>query len=456
MPEKKLSCNYRNAGSNNALPAGVIFFNQSKKMFLKLFKQSLLISSLTTLLVLTPAFASAENDEVLATIGKLKVTASELETAINSSPFATQFVAMDEDEQASLRGGLLQRIVAARLLRLEAEQREFDQQDSFIKEIEDFRIAILYRHYLDKLREKITIPEDELAKLKKDYLGNADALAAAKSTYISERYQKLRMLTIKTLRDSNHVIIHEDRLAANPTAETVVMEGDKLSISYGDLINNKKFETKPGFEWLQDRLYKRAELLLIARAAEKEGVDVSNQVESYKSERLPSLLIEQLQTQWAGDETVLKDYYDAHPEIAKIAERRHIGQLVLATQEQADAMRKRIEAGESLFTLAGQFSIDPYGREHNGDMGWLQEGSGTPEIEQALSRLENAQISPVIKTSQGYHLVTIVERRPGGIRSFEGIKDRIRQSVISEHLIDFVNQLGEKFTVTWNVVKTKG
>jgi parvulin-like peptidyl-prolyl isomerase len=416
----------------------------------------LLTLGLASVLVITPVFANADNDEILATIGKLKVTASELEMAINSSPFATQFVAMDVDDQASLRGGLLQRLVASRLLRLEAEQRAYDQQESFVKEIDNFRTGLLYRYYLDKLREKITVPDDELARMKQDFAGNGDALEAAKSAYISGRYQKLRLLTIQTLRDSYHVKTYEDRLLPGAAKDTVVLQADGFKITYQDLVDNVKLETAPTQEWLQDRLYKRAELLLIARAAEDEGVDVSAQVESYKSERLPAILLDKMRAQWVGDEKNLKDYYDKHPELARIPERRHIGQIVLSTRAEAEEMRRRIKAGESLFTLAGQYSIDPYGREHNGDMGWHKEGSGMPELEDAVARLGDTEISPVIETEQGFHLLTVVERRPGGVRDFAGIRDRIRQSVISEHLIEFVNQLGEKYPVTWNVVNKEG
>ena len=61
--------------------------------------------------------------------------------------------------------------------------------------------------------------------------------------------------------------------------------------------------------------------------------------------------------------------------------RRHVGQLVVATRQEAEALRMRILKGESLFTLAGQYSIDPAGRKQNGDMGWIVDGRGLPEID---------------------------------------------------------------------------
>jgi peptidyl-prolyl cis-trans isomerase C len=78
-------------------------------------------------------------------------------------------------------------------------------------------------------------------------------------------------------------------------------------------------------------------------------------------------------------------------------------------------MRSRILAGESLFELAGQYSIDAYGRQRSGDMGWLKEGSATKEIEQAIKNLQNNELSEVIKTDKGWHLVLIVNRKPSTI-----------------------------------------
>ncbi|MCB1904584.1 MAG: foldase, partial [Gammaproteobacteria bacterium] len=74
---------------------------------------------------------AAGSAEVLVTIGSLQITASDLERALRSSPFITQFNTLGEDQQAAVRGSMLQRLVFSRLLLLEAQAKNLDQSDQY-------------------------------------------------------------------------------------------------------------------------------------------------------------------------------------------------------------------------------------------------------------------------------------------------------------------------------------
>lgn len=403
------------------------------------------------------ALPTAAVTEVLATVGRFSVTSDQLETAIASSPFNVQFATMDQDDQAALRGDMLKRLVIQRLLYLEAERLGLDQTPEFKKELESFRLGLLYRHYMDRLREQISIPPDDLAVLKEENKGDSDGLAAAKSAYVVDRYRAARLLTLKTLKEKQGVRIHEERITPDVAKDAVLLEGDGIRITYGEVLAGKEdLPEKPNPEWIKDQLYKRAEFLLIARAAEAEGVDVSDRVESYRDERLPALLLQQKEAEWIPKEEDLRDYFAAHPELGRVLERRHIGQLVTANREEAQALRERILAGESLFVLAGEYSIDPYGRGKNGDMGWVREGSGMPELERAIAHLQDDEISEVVETPQGFHLVTILERSPGEQRPYESVRDRVRQEVIAKKSAPYFQDLERRYQVEWNVLETPG
>lgn len=391
--------------------------------------------------------------QVLARVDGQEITADDLEEVVQSSPFGTQFVAMNEGDQAALRGDLLRRLVLARLLYLEAQRLGLDRSDEFLKDIEGFRLGLLYRHYMDKLRERIQVPEEIQSQMKTHFKGDSDGLTAARSAYLAERFRALRQLTLGTLRTKYRVQVYEDRLLPGAAVDTLLLEGDGLAIRYADLGTGGALAPVTNPEWLRDQLYRRAELLVVAKAADDEGVDVTTRVQSYRSERLPALLMERKQSEWVGGEQSLRDYFAAHPEIGLIEERRHIGQLVSASREEAESLRTRILAGESLFTLAGQRSVDPYGRSHNGDLGWIKAGRGMVQIEQALAGLADGEISPVIETPLGFHLVTIIERRPGGTRSFAGVRDRLQQALVAERLTDYARELEERFPVVWNLLQ---
>lgn len=417
-----------------------------KKRHLKLIGSALLLLS-----TVTGAASAKVGNESLVDVGSYHVTVNDLKTAIKASPFATQFVSMDIKDQANLRGDLLRRLVISRLLRSEAEHLGLDKSPAFQREVDNFRRGLLYREYMDRMRARVSLPEEELAEIRKTVDGNGDAFAAMKAARIAKRYRAVRQVTVESLVRERHVVLHDDRVNKDMAADTVLMEGDNLRITLADLSEGQAVPKRPSPKWVRNQLPKLGELILVSDRAAEEGIDVSERVEGYRTERLPALLMEKKEREWTADEQALRSYYQAHPEIAHIAERRHIGMLVVPSYAQANAIRKRILNGESLFRMAGLYSIDPYGRSHNGDMGWVREDTGMPEIEKAISKLEDNELSDVIKTPKGYYLVTILERKAGEDRPYAGVRDKVRQALLNNKLIDYVRELEGKYKVSWNL-----
>jgi parvulin-like peptidyl-prolyl isomerase len=390
--------------------------------------------------------------QVLATVGSAEITDTRLAQAMASAPFATTFPSMDEAQQAAIRGDMLARLVYSEVLRQEALAAGIDKDPAFIREVEDFRTRLRYRRYIQSLRDAVVIPDDVDAAYKTDYRGNPDALAAARSTYIARHFRELKTARMQELKSRHHVRLYQDRLRSAPDEETVIAEGDFFTIRSRDIAasGSERGAAAPvatGDERLEDRV----EVILGARAAQDSGIDVETEVVEFRNDLLPRLLIERKEREWLPDEATLRDYYQRHAEKWRVPERRHIGQLVLGTRAEAEAMRSRIMAGESLFVLAGEHSIDPLGREQAGDMGWLKEDSGYPALEAAVKELRDGDVSAVIETPLGYHIVTVIERRPGQQLSLAEIPDRVRQSCLSEQLSDYLQTLMKKYPVTWSL-----
>ena len=410
--------------------------------------------ALASILVTAPLQAMAAS-QVLATIGTLQVTSDDLDTAMASSPFATQMISMDEDDQAGLRGDMLRRLVAARLLTLEARRLGLDKTEAYHKDIEDFRLGLLYRYYMEKLRGRLVIPADTLAAMKQQFKGDQEGMTAAKAAYLNGQYQVLKLATLQNMLKKDQTRLYEDRIKPGIKADTVLMEGNSFRIDYGDIVDASEHPPLSNPEWVKERLYNRGEMLLAAKAAEKEGVDVSARLEQYQSEHLPALMMEAKTREWIPDEKTMQDWFNKHPEVVSIPERRHVGQLVVATRQEAEALRARIMKGESLFTLAGQYSIDPLGRKQNGDMGWIVEGRGMPELANVLAKLKDNEISDVIETKAGFHLLTVLEHQPGGQKTYAEVSDRVRQMIINEKLPPYLGELERNYQVSWKVIKAR-
>ena len=231
------------------------------------------------------------------------------------------------------------------------------------------------------------------------------------------------------------------------------MEGDGIHLAYGDVVDTGKWKQTPNPEWIKEQLHNRSELLLVSKAAEREGIDVSEQLDRFIDERLPALLLEHKAGEWIPNEEV-----HARPGMRSIRKRdaslpaTTSGNLSLRSKEEAESLRARIVKGESLFTLAGSYSIDPVGRKQNGDMGWITEGRGMPELLKELATLKDDELSAVIPTQSGYHLIMVLERRIGSQKPYEDVRERVQQMMISQNLPAYLGELEKRYPVSWNVM----
>ena len=89
----------------------------------------------------------------------------------------------------------------------------------------------------------------------------------------------------------------------------------------------------------------------------------------------------------------------------------HIRHLLVADVRLAEDLRAQIMAGADFAELAQAYSLDLSTRPAGGDLGWFAPGTlTTPEVEAAAFEGQPGDLSPVIHSALGYHLVLVVER----------------------------------------------
>ncbi|MCW5235983.1 peptidylprolyl isomerase [Verminephrobacter eiseniae] len=85
------------------------------------------------------------------------------------------------------------------------------------------------------------------------------------------------------------------------------------------------------------------------------------------------------------------------------------------------------KAGKDFAQLAKDHSEDNASAAQGGDLGFLTDGSTVPPFEQAMKALkEPGDLSEVVETSFGYHIIRLEERRPAGLRGFDEVRDQLR------------------------------
>ena len=85
--------------------------------------------------------------------------------------------------------------------------------------------------------------------------------------------------------------------------------------------------------------------------------------------------------------------------------------------------------GGDFAELARRFSQEPGAATSGGDLGWFGRGRMVKEFEEAAFALKPGEISPVVKTQFGYHIIQVEERKAAGVRPFDEVRAEIRSGM---------------------------
>lgn len=84
---------------------------------------------------------------------------------------------------------------------------------------------------------------------------------------------------------------------------------------------------------------------------------------------------------------------------------------VKAVKDQLNEFRERVLRGEKFSMLARLYSEDPGSASKGGDLGFVERGTLYPEFEASAFNLKTGEISQIVKTKAGFHIIQMIERR---------------------------------------------
>ncbi len=147
------------------------------------------------------------------------------------------------------------------------------------------------------------------------------------------------------------------------------------------------------------------------------------------------------------DDEMLRAYFDSHPDEFIVPEKVQIKRILIritddrpdaAAKEEAQRIRKEVASDpKSRFKeVATKYSEDPY-RRRGGDVGFVSK-EGKPGLDQAIVDkafgMATGEVSEVFKTSDGYNIVYVANRRDRVERSFQQMKGSVLRKVKNERL----------------------
>ena len=153
-------------------------------------------------------------------------------------------------------------------------------------------------------------------------------------------------------------------------------------------------------------------------------------------------------------------FYNQNQQRMKTPPQVHLRHILIAANPEAPAERQKArEKAEGLLTqlknggdfaqLAAQNSDDPGSKGRGGDLSWVRPGDTVPAFEKAAFALKQPNdLSSVVETRFGYHIIQLVERRESQNVPFEQAKDRIglmlKEEKVKEALRAHVQELKTK------------
>lgn len=143
-------------------------------------------------------------------------------------------------------------------------------------------------------------------------------------------------------------------------------------------------------------------------------------------------------------EADLEQYYQANQRRLTLPEQIRVRHILITwkpmgkpddrayIREQMTPILERARAGEDFAALAREFSDDYATKQAGGDTGFFHRGEMAPTFEAAAFALEPGEISGVVETSFGVHIIRLEERRAEELLALDDIRDQLREYVLSE------------------------
>ena len=227
-----------------------------------------------------------------------------------------------------------------------------------------------------------------------------------------------------------------ENIETNLPPETILASFGEQTITLGEF--NQLWEEVPEEYKLQldksmvlDQMI--SEKLLIRETKNmglEEDKDVLEQIKKMTEQILVQALIEReiLNKVKVNDEEVL-EYYEQNKDSFTEKEQVHLYNILLETEEEAQNVLEQLKAGEDFSEIAIEKSSGPSAAQ-GGDLGYLSKGTIIPEIEEVIFALEVEELSEVVKTDFGFHILKISDKKPETVKTLEEAKEEIIQTLL--------------------------
>lgn len=151
----------------------------------------------------------------------------------------------------------------------------------------------------------------------------------------------------------------------------------------------------------------------------------------------------------------IKAYFDENKDDFNQAEQVKASHILLDTEEEAKQVLAKIQSGESFEDLAKEYSTDTATAANGGDLGYFTKDEMVEEFSNAAFALGVNEVSEPIKTTYGYHIIKVTDKKEAKVATLEDSKEEIRDILkdqkIQEQYPTWYQTVQSKYTITNNI-----
>ena len=244
----------------------------------------------------------------------------------------------------------------------------------------------------------------------------------------------------------------KDESAGTPPATAdaqtgeVVASYDGKKVTSGDILKEIERLPAPSRAYLNDPQRKRQFVEnmalndLLYMEGTKSNLDKDPEIERQVTDLRKRLVVQRVMRQYQAPPEIndadVQKQYDDNPNLYSTTQVRASHILVKDEATANEILAELKEHPDKFETIAQEKSIDTTTAKKGGDLGMFGQGRMVPDFEKVAFSLKVGELSPVVKTQFGYHIIKVTERKEGERKPFDQVKEQIRASMRNKAMQD--------------------
>jgi len=363
-------------------------------------------------------------DQAVAVVNGEEISRTKFEESLQTErgrmeqQFGEMFATLAADPQYmnNFRNSVLERLIGETLIKQQSETLGLQISDDLliqtITQMQEFQLDGTFNNdrYLALLRQNNLTPNKFRDILREQFVRNQFMVGVAGSEFALPGEMRSLMSLQQQNRDIEYTV-----LKAADFAAVVEVTDEKLNEHYQ--LNQNSYATPEQVS---------------VQYVELKGADLASTIQVTDAD--------------------VEAYYQAQSARYSTEERRRVSHILLEAAEddkavaaKAEELLKQLQQGADFAALAKQHSADTVSAENGGDLDFITKDVMEPEFENAVYALAKAgDVSGVVKTSFGYHLIKLTEIEAGTVKPLADVRAAITATVQQEKAAEQFADLQQK------------